>query len=458
MIDKEIKWNITLGDALSVNKDEDITILIDRFNYNDIFNSNILSFGVIKLLDLNSLYFNEKIHDKLSPFCKYDFDFKIALYPNEEKTSYKIGYDIKDLFSNLLDSIDINYPLVDIDYNDEDSVNSFKKHVKEILDLDYFLSLYEYKNHSNIQSDDRLQIISNLDKNINYIVNQMIRTNRKLDELVDEQVNIDKSKKDSKKKLELTNRHIIIPKNLLMYSAAKSLSTFRETGNIDYYRYSKDYYNNISNNGLKPEWPKTMMVDGITYNYDFKTYNEVFNYVRDTNFPRLFVDLGIEDKKNISIGDRTLKQGSKDTVIKLNNGSKKKDVDYDKIKKMLDRKITFYKGLQNQGTITSLEKDTDYIGFVLNNNYVIFDKFYELNKDGTFKKVAKDNAIYAVSLDVLDACHYDKKEIRKYIKENKDYKAFRFYHNDTDSYQERVNEVSKLDDISFKKFKELTLS
>ena len=39
MIDKEIKWNITLGDALSVNKDENITILIDRFNYNDIFNS-----------------------------------------------------------------------------------------------------------------------------------------------------------------------------------------------------------------------------------------------------------------------------------------------------------------------------------------------------------------------------------------------------------------------------------
>lgn len=197
-----------------------------------------------------------------------------------------------------------------------------------------------------------------------------------------------------------------------------------------------------------------MMVDGITYNYDYSTYNKVFNYVRDTYFPKIFVDLGIEDEKSITVGE-TLTTSGKEKTIKRNESSKEsKKFDYEKANKMLDRKITFYKGLKHQGHIKSVDKELDYIGFVLDNNYVILDKFYELNKDGTNKRPAINNAVYVVSLDVLIDCDFDKKKIRKYIEKNRDFKAYRLYHNDTDSYQEKVKKVLEYKPVSSKTFKE----
>ena len=79
-----------------------------------------------------------------------------------------------------------------------------------------------------------------------------------------------------------------------------------------------------------------MMVDGIIYNYDYTTYNRVFNYVRDTYFPKLYVDLGIEDKTSITVSE-TLTTSGKETTKKRNEPSKeKKPVDYEKANKMLD--------------------------------------------------------------------------------------------------------------------------
>ena len=104
----------------------------------------------------------------------------------------------------------------------------------------------------------------------------------------------------------------------------------------------------------------------------------------------------------------------------------------------------------------TLNKDTNYYGFVLNNNYIIYEKFYEKSKDGT-NKPAKDSAIYVVTIDVAISCDFDSSKIRKYIEKNHDYKAFRLYHNDTESYQKRVEEVLDYSDISTIKYKELKL-
>lgn len=450
MIDKEIKWNISLGEALEIDKDENINIPIDVINYNDIFSGSYLSEGVKLLLNQNSLYFDEKILDNLSPTCNFDYDFKISMYPNKDNTSYKIGYNIKEIVKRLLVDFNIKYP---IDYSNYDRLTDG---IKKAFNMKYIsvISYTDYEASKNPKIRDRNQFLYNFSKNIDKIIAQMIKTNDRLEKIIDRQINEEKELREKNKKLTPTKNTLICPKNLLMYSAAKSLSIFRETGDIDYYKYSKDYYYKVSNNNYRPEWPVNMMVDGIIYNYDYTTYNRVFNYVRDTYFPKLYVDLGIEDKTSITVGE-TLTTSGKETTKKRNEPSKeKKPVDYEKANKMLDRKIKFYKGLKNQGVINSVEKDLDYIGFVLDNNYVILDKFYDLNKDGTNRRPSINNAVYVVSLDVLIDCNFDKKIIRKYIEKNRDFKAFRLYHNETDSYQEKINKVLEYKPVSTRNFKD----
>lgn len=452
MIDKEIKWNATLGEALEIDKEEFVSIPIDPINYYDVFVRNSTTEAISRLLDSNSLYFNQKIHDKLSAtFDDFKYDFKISMYPNEDKTSYKIGYDIKQIISDLFNMFKITLPIKQID-----DPNKIIEVAKSAFGLKYysFLSYNDYDLWKNPKAVDESQILYNFKENIEKIINQMIKTNQRLDQFVDVQIKEDQKIRDNSKKIFSSKSSLISTKNLLMYTAAKSLSIFRETGDIDYYKYSKDYYNKVSNNNHKPEWPVNMMVDGIIYNYDYTTFNRVFNYVRDTYFPRLFVDLGIEDNTSVTLGETLTTSGKERTIKREEPSSKKKPVDYEKANKVLERKIKYYKGLKHQGVINSIEKDLDYIGFVLDNNYVILDKFYDLNKDGTNKKPSINNAVYVVSLDVLIDCNFDRKKIRKYIEKNRDFKAFRLYHNETDSYQKKINKVLEYKPVSCKSFKQ----
>lgn len=450
MIDKEIKWNITLGETLEIDKEEFISIPIDPINFFDVFHNNTTTEAISRLLDSNSLYFNQKIHDNLSATNDFNYDFKISIYPNEDKTSYKIGYDIKQILKDLFKEFGIGLPVT------FDNPIGLRDYAISAFGLKYFsfLSYNDYRLCSDPKVQDESQLIYNFKENIEKIINQMIKTNERFDFFIDKQVKEEKELKDNKKRLIPSSNTLVSPKNLLMYSAAKSLSIFRETGDIDYYKYSKDYYYKVSNNNYRPEWPVNMMVDGIIYNYDYTTYNRVFNYVRDTYFPKLYVDLGIEDKSSITIGE-TLTTSGRDDSKKRNKSSKeKKPLDYEKANQMLHRKIKYYKGLKNQGVINSVEKDLDYIGFVLDNNYVILDKFYDLNKDGTNRRPSINNAVYVVSLDVLIDCDFDKKKIRQYIEKNRDFKAFRLYHNGTDSYQKKINKVLDYKPVSTKSFKD----
>ena len=110
-----------------------------------------------------------------------------------------------------------------------------------------------------------------------------------------------------------------------------------------------------------------------------------------------------------------------------------------------------------QGIINGFDNDTDYIGYVLPNNYVVFDKFYEVSKDGSKVVPCYGARVYIVTLDVLEDCKRDKTKISDYMKKNHDYKVRRFNHTEVDSYQDRVNDTLDYHDISLVKFKDLRL-
>jgi len=460
MIDKEIHWNITLGDALLINNNELVSIPISKENYDNIFvNKKIGNLLKNKIIE-NELIFNSKLHDNLTK--DFDFDLNISLYPNYEKDGYEIGYDINTIFRNIFNKLGLTYLNREYDFYNKNDIEKFKKDIKEqlidgqILDLltktdpDYFNTRY----------DKDMKVIYNLENNIDAIVNRMVKTNLNLSYFTREQIKYDQEKRDNRKKLEFTDLSLIIPKNLLYYCALKSLNIFDETGDINYYRYAKDYYQNVSatktDTDKKPEYPKVMIVDGKYY----LTYNE-FNYkfknIQSKFFPKLYVDLGIEDIDSVSIGYTTLKEGTNRKIKPLNKGAKSKKLDFKKLQFVLDKKIKFYNELKQmgiQGIIDSTQKDIDYIGYVLPNNYCILEKFYESNKDGSNVRPACDNAVYIVTLDVLEACDFDKKKIRKYIEKNKDFKAYRKYHNETDSYQKEVLKVLSYKPVSTRTYED----
>ena len=459
MIDKQISWAITLGDALIINNNEFINVPINRENYTDVFARNHLGNKMISLLDANRMYFDKKLHDKLSR--DFDYGIEISMHPNFDKTSYEIGYDLNEIFSNIFFFFFLTFYKKDYDFEDENDVERFKESVIDQLENGKLLDLLTKTDPEfyNSKYDIDMQVIFNLENNIDKLIDQMVITNKSIKSFVDRQVRFDQERKTSGHRLEINDESLIIPKNLLLYTAGKSLNIFDETGDIDYYRYSKDYYRNISSpreNGKKPEYPNWMTIDGESYANNFDDFNDHFNDVRYRNFPALYINLDKEDQERYSKHDRTLKKGQSNQVIQLTgNSSTKRKIDYNRINQALNRKITFYRGLKNVGLIDGVDKELDYIGFVLDNNYVVLDKFYDLNKDGSIKKPAMNNAVYVVTLDVLEACDYSKKKIRDYIAKNHDFKAFRWNHNDTDSYQEKIKKVLTYTDISLRKFEDI---
>ena len=450
MIDKQISWAITLGEVLEISNNENVCIPICFEDYDCIFNNNKTALKMKKMLYSNIFLFNDILDNGIRVDSKYKLNPSISMYPNADKTNYKIGYNIARVFNSSLEKLGVSSYLYDFDYNNKQDIKLFKDKLESTI-KDGLMYKILFSDDNDVDEKDKIQILINLEKNMDLMVNKMIDTNKELDSLIKTQVIEQKEMRDNSQIIYLTSNSIFVPKNLMLYSAVKSLSMFNKTGDIDYYKYAKDYYRNISNreDGVKPEWTNNIFIGKQKYRYDFSTYNEKFETVRDYYFPKLYVDLGIEDKKKITLKGKTLKKGINNQVIKLNGASKpKKEIDYNKINKALDRKITFYKDLKNVGIIDSTNKDVDYIGFILDNNYVILDKFYDYDKKGNIKKVALNNAIYVVTLDVLKQCNLDKKTIRNYIEKNRDFKAYRLYHNDTDSYQEKVNKVLTYKPIS----------
>ena len=373
---------------------------------------------------------------------------------------YYIGYNYKEIFTNLLSKLGIEKEIIE-GMDLPDGITNTEEAHKYITEIE--TAINKDKNLKEQYpfevTDDNFEINRLLEaftSNIKPMITTLVATEYSIKKAVDTQLEEEKVFRTNHKDLKNIKNKNVSWKNLMYYTAVKSLLEFVKTGNMDYYRYAKNYYKNVSTN-INAEKPKAMQINRNYFDCNHRSFNDWFEAVRKYNFPEILVKLDIEEKETVTVR-KTLKNG-KGMRGKITGESKKQTIDYTKVSKTLERKITFYKGLKGkvQGIIDGFETDTDYIGYVLDNNYVIFDKFYEVSKDGTKINPAYGNRVYIVTLDVLEACGRDRSKIREYIKKNHDYKAFNYNHTDTDSYQERIKEVVDFCDISTIKFKELKL-
>ena len=128
---------------------------------------------------------------------------------------------------------------------------------------------------------------------------------------------------------------------------------------------------------------------------------------------------------------------------------------------MLENKMLFYRELikmkdeNNENIVISPIKGKNdlfgYYGFVLKNNYIVFDKFYTISEtDNTIKPVSNE-AIYILPIDLFMKLEGSKQKMMKYIRHNKNGYIKRIYHNNKYSYREKVMDFISKEDVSYLK-------
>ena len=448
MIDDSISWNIDGIQANTVLEGAEVSIPIDRNNYNDIIIDSDLRKYFVSIDEYLKKIINSEDGNLNRSILK---EFHLKYYIKDNK--YYIGYDYNEIFNNILALLGLNKSINTSKITNKDEfynfINEFKREIIFSFEIDM-------RNSSN--NKEQVLLRNNIYRYINDILKTLLSAENALNKKIELQINEEKELRENKKKLETGKEKHISWKNLMYYTSIKALNIFDNTNNLKYYRYAKNYYLNVSMN-MKAEFPNGMYVDGEFFDYHYSNYNTKFMNVRDNHFSSVLVRLNIEDKDTVTV-DRTLKNGhGMRGIVGTGTNTPKKKQDFSKINATLARKITFYQGLSGkcQGVINSLDTDINYIGYVFPNNYVVFDKFYDVSKDGTKVVPATNNAVYITTLDVLESCDQDRSKIRRYISANHDYKAFRFNHTDADSYQDRINEIIEYSNISTTSFKEYKL-
>ena len=364
------------------------------------------------------------------------------------ENGHYIDYNYPEIFQNIFNKLGLNNNMNLNNLNTQEEYDLFVARIKKEIMIAQGLG------NEDIEYLKRM-LFTNID-NILYTL-MLVSRNGLNDHFITKQIEEEKTFRENHKDLKnITNKNVSW-KNLMYYTATKAIEIFSKNDDIRYYKYAKNYYKNVSTNP-NSEYPKAIHIDGIYYRLPYPLFNHEFKSVQEEKFQDFLIRLDIEDKPTVTL-DRTLKKGKGKRVVLGNNPTPAKKRDYAKIDANLDRKLKFYKGLSGkvQGIINGFGNDTDYIGYVLPNNYVVFDKFYEISKDGSKVVPSYGARVYIVTLDVYEACDRDRSKISNYITKQHDYKARRFNHTDTDSYQERVNEALDYHDVSLVKFKDFRL-
>ena len=432
---KPINWLVEKEDIKEFIKPIDIEIPIDKGQYGYIFNNNKIKnafpanyFKYLENEMVDRLYINDG-YEKYKRLLKSKIS--LSYIPDFKNNNWYIGYSPIQIVNALFKTLDINVNLDFIDYNDKSRINRIKNGIMLIL-IEEQLKTAKEKG-----KDDKFRFI---DDSIKAVDNIFLFAG----------YDVETRMEDS-----------LIYKNLLYYLSVKSLDILDETDDILYSYIPRQYYMEVTTKD-KAQWPSNLTMDyNRVYSYNFSNYNKRFESVM-LRYPCIFEEiLGIDE---IGVMERLeiLKNDIFLDDIESNYSKYKKKKNYTKTDEelsiMLKSKIDFYKELLsmkdengNNIVVSPIKGRNDlygYYGFVLNNNYIVLDKFYNMSKKDDTMKPAADEAIYSMPLDLFVELKGSKRQMMKYIKENPKGNVKRNYHTKKHSYKDRILEVTKKENVS----------
>lgn len=435
---EKINWKVEEKDIKEFIELINIEIPIDKGQYGYIFNErkikNMLPKDYFKNLEKSivDILFNKDVYKKYKTIL--ESKLSLSYIPNFKDGNWMIGYSPVEIYNNIFETLNINQKIDYINYSDKEIVSRTKKNIDLTLTI------------------EKLGIL---------------RDKSKKDKLlfIEDAVNaIDKVFMFNGYDMESRMQDCVIYKNLLYYLSVKSLDILDDTDDIKYAIIPKTYYKEVTTIG-KAEWPNQLFMGDAVYSYNFNNFNDRFNKVL-IRYPILLEnELGIEEigvmnqidivKADNFIDDVTLVYNKYVEKTKCKKTYTKDDFE---LNKMLIDKIEFYKDLLNKvdedgnkvvvSPIKGKNNLYGYYGFILNNNYIVLDKFFNVRLTDNKIKPAKDEAIYVLPLDLFNELHGSKRLMMKYIKENPTGNVKRYYHTKKHSYKERIFNIAKKEDVS----------
>lgn len=232
----------------------------------------------------------------------------------------------------------------------------------------------------------------------------------------------------------------ILPKNTLFFLAYSSLDQYERTGDTRYLVLAKEYYDHVSKMDTSdfPHMINRQKTGSKVWYGDFRSEFEE-KVPADTDFSTDKIKLR---KNGVLLAFEILKPGEKEIVIAdtIKRTRAASNVDYEKYQKLFEQKLDFYLKKPNMTTIMGKYGLNGYMGFAYDNEYLVFDKFYNTDYEDIRKRtiLTHGEAIYALPSDRFDLiANSTKQEIIEAKKDDTRIKKL----NHTETFIPRVEKI-----------------
>lgn len=419
MFDK-IYGDIGYNDMLCFIPKDDMEYPVNRDSYRGVFRS--YDSAVSEIAYQNSLFLSQIFGYRFSDFR---YSFKNAIGPSlVYDDGWKLQITPVSFFNSILreaGSSDI------ITHKDKDLIieklNNLKDEISSKSNEEFFgdINYYLKKN----------MLYSNLNKNnyidfINYSLNNIDRI------LAIPNIESDKLNNNS------------LPKDILYACSINALDIMGETNNSDLCVLPNYYYDRVSSVG-RSAYAHKCFINGIGY-FGYNNFNDKYLSLKH-NHPELFRrNNNLMDNVTLLDTVALIRPGhAGDNRITVSEVTKRNSYQMsdEEIAAVKD-KIDFFESSRYKTKVAGLNKFDGYFGYVYDNDYLVFVKFYSNKRES---RSGYGNAIYVLPADLLGLSFSDKQHIINYIKNSGDDRAFRIIQR-SDNYKSRVNDVIEHENVS----------
>ena len=330
-------------------------------------------------IHLNMIMCMPTLVKRLEEFNYTELDLLTSITYN----SHTNGYDFR---INPIDFVNTLYSFLRLDYR------------IPFINLDNEFGPEYFKDYVRSYTNDAKRVIANTNPRALAILEEL---NRNMDTIIGfYYVNINRYIKKS-----------VIPKDILLYIAWKSLLAFRSTGDYSYSVIPYEYFNYVSDMSNTPYPHKVQINFQRRWFDDFRGYYKI--YLKEDYVPNVD-DYKLVDNEILVAWD-ILKPGMierelRDTYQRQRASA---NVNYEKYKELFERKLNYYLKSPYLKYIAGKYGLLGYVGFSYPNEYLIFDKFHNSETKNENKKtiLTHGEAIYALPSDRFSVVCQNKQKV-----------------------------------------------
>lgn len=419
MFDK-IYGDINYNDMLCFIPKDNMEYPVNRDSYRGIFrnyNESVSEIAYQNSLFLDQIFgyrfrdFRYSFKNAITPSLVYDDGWKLQITPvsffnsilREAGSDDIITHNDKDLIIEKLDGLkrDISFKS-----NDEflNGVNYYlkKNMIYSNLNKDNYIDFIDFS----IKNIDRILAIPNIES---YLLNNNS-----------------------------------LPKDILYACSINALDIMESTNSSDLCVLPNYYFDRVSSIG-QSAFAHKCYVNGIGY-FGYGCFNDKHSSLKESR-PELFRRTGnLMDNVTLLDTIALIRPGHDgDKRISVSEVTKRNSyqMSEEEIAAVKD-KIDFFESSPYKTKVAGLNKFDGYFGYVYDNDYLVFVKFYSNKRES---RSGYGNAIYVLPADLLGLSLSDKQHIINYIKNSGDDRAFRIIQR-SDNYKNRVNSVIEHENVS----------